>query len=50
MLSLPIIEDLFMQIGNAKVFSKLGLTPGYCQIRMDSSGEEKTGLDITTEE
>ena len=41
---IPIIEDLFMKIGNAKVFSKLDLTSGYFQIRMDPKDEEKTGF------
>jgi putative transposase len=41
---LPVIEDLFMKIGNTKVFSKLDLMSGYFQIRVDPKDEEKTGF------
>mmetsp|Transcript_5973 Transcript_5973/g.7268 ORF Transcript_5973/g.7268 Transcript_5973/m.7268 type:complete len:1243 (-) Transcript_5973:294-4022(-) len=41
---LPVIEDLFMKIGNAKIFSKLDLMSGYFQIRMDPKDEEKTAF------
>lgn len=41
---IPLIEDLFMKIGTAKVFSKLDLMSGYFQIRVDPRDEEKTGF------
>lgn len=41
---LPVIDDLFIKIGQAKVFSKLDLMSGYHQIRMDRHDEEKTGF------
>jgi len=42
---LPIIEDLFHQIGNSKIFSRLDLMSGYHQIRMHPDDEEKTGFN-----
>lgn len=41
---IPVIDDLFIKIGNAKVFTKLDLMSGYFQIRMHPDDEEKTAF------
>lgn len=41
---IPVIEELFMQFGKAKVFSKLDIMSGYFHIRMEPEDEEKTGF------
>ncbi|XP_019160030.1 PREDICTED: uncharacterized protein LOC109156632 [Ipomoea nil] len=39
---IPLIEDLFSELANAKVFSKLDLRAGYHQVRMKQGEEYKT--------
>lgn len=39
---IPLIADLFDQLGGAKFFSKLDLRPGYYQVRIAEGDEAKT--------
>ena len=39
---LPRIDDMFDQIGGAKIFSKIDLRSGYHQVRVKEEGVHKT--------
>ncbi|XP_019170443.1 PREDICTED: uncharacterized protein LOC109166012 [Ipomoea nil] len=41
---IPLIEDLFSELANAKVFTKLDLRAGYHQVRMKKGDEYKTAF------
>lgn len=41
---IPLIGELFDQLGSAKVFSKIDLRSGYWQVRIASGDEEKTAI------
>ena len=40
---LPIVEEIFSRIGNAKIFAKVDLKSAYCQIDLDS---QSRGLSV----